>query len=129
MTRDENIAKESTDIQKIVRRMNILLLELQEYLVGIPQKEHNFQTITETEAYRMKIVKGMTHRELDTHTFHIWQMHNIFSDYLKELRLEVDKRARYGIMPVDGSDWEPADNGRPSIGPRIEMNVEETRYE
>ncbi|MGH9977269.1 MAG: hypothetical protein ACRD8Z_15755, partial [Nitrososphaeraceae archaeon] len=40
----ENLAKESTDIQKIVRRMNTLLLELQECLIGITLKEHNYQT-------------------------------------------------------------------------------------
>ncbi|MGH9977776.1 MAG: hypothetical protein ACRD8Z_18365, partial [Nitrososphaeraceae archaeon] len=124
----ENLAKESTDIQKIVRRMNTLLLELQECLIGITLKEHNYQTSEETEAHRLKIVKGMTHRDLDIHAFQIWRMYDIVCCYLKELRLEVDKRARYGLMPVDGSDWEPADNGRPSIGPRIDMKEEDTGY-
>ena len=113
MTRKENLADESDGIKDIVRQMNTDLTELQERISGIDPK------------HRLKIVKGMTNHDLDTHIFIVWQMHAILTDYNVELRLELDKRAKFGIIPIDGSDWEEADNGRPSIGPRIDLREEE----
>jgi hypothetical protein len=128
MSYNENLGDESDGLQNIVWRMDLLLLELQECLLGLIQKEHGSLDIKEIEEYRLKIIKGMTNRDLDTHTFHAWQLYDSLSGYLQELRFELDKRAKYGLIPIDGSDWEPASYERPSIGPRIDMEEEETGY-
>ena len=108
--------KESDGIKDTVRQMNTVLLELQERIIGIDPK------------HRLKVVKGMTNHDLDAHIFTVWQMFGILADYHDELRLELDKRAKFGIIPIDGSDWEEADNGRPGIGPRIDLKEEESEF-
>lgn len=109
MTYKENLTRESKGIKDIVRQMNTSMSELQERMIGISPKD------------RLKIIKGMTNRDLDALTFLVWQMRDIFDDYSDELGLELDKRAKFGLIPIDGSDWEAANNEHPSIGPRIDL--------
>ncbi|MGH9974671.1 MAG: hypothetical protein ACRD8Z_02380, partial [Nitrososphaeraceae archaeon] len=117
--------------QYIIGQTNQTLEELQERLSGLTQKELRSKDVQETDEHRLKIVKGMSNRELDTHLFEVLRTYDFLSDYLDKLSSEKEKRIKYGLIPIDGIDWEPASNGRPSIGPRIDITEvfeEETGY-
>ena len=120
MSCNEDLAKESHKIQNIVKQVNTLSLELQKCLFGNAQKKYDYQNLNRTREHILKIIKGMTNRDLDNHTYHISQMLNVLAPYLNDLRIELDKRAKFGLIPIDGSDWEAPKSGRPSIGPRID---------
>ncbi|MGH9976263.1 MAG: hypothetical protein ACRD8Z_10575 [Nitrososphaeraceae archaeon] len=129
MTCNKDLAEECGKIQYNVREINLLSVELRECLTGLTRKELDYKDIKETDDHRLKIAKGMSNRDLDIQTFQVWRAYDILSDYLLKLRLELDKRAKYSLIPVDGNDWEAACKGGPSIGPRIDMTVEESGYE
>ncbi|HZD35682.1 MAG TPA: hypothetical protein VE130_10790 [Nitrososphaeraceae archaeon] len=119
-------------IQDTIRQINQLLTGLQERLTGLKQKELNHTNIQEVDEYQLKIIKGMSNRELDFNLFEVLQTHNFLSDYLGKLSSEKEKRIKYGLIPIDGTDWEADNNGLPSIGPRIDtiesIDEKETRY-
>jgi hypothetical protein len=100
-----DLAVESNELRFNIQQVNRKLTELQECL---------------SEELRLKLVKGMSNRELDIHIFEVLRTHDFFSDHLEKLNFEKEKRIRYGLMPIDGADWEAANNERPSIGPRID---------
>lgn len=128
---DKSFANENSAIKKDLHRCNIsqvdrILVKLQESLSGLTHEQLDHNDTIKINMYRLKIIKGLTNRELDFHTFQVGRLYGILADYLKELYLEEDKRAKYGLIPVDGCDWEPATEGRPSIGPMIEPSEEDT---
>lgn len=116
----ENLVLERNKRQHTIRRINQLLIELQECLGGLAHEELDYKDLGETDHHRLEIVKGMSNYELDVQTFQVWRSFNYISDYLEKLRIELDKRAKFSLIPTDGTEWEPASNGRPSIGPRID---------
>jgi hypothetical protein len=107
-------------IQDTIKHVNFLSIDLQECLSGFKQEELISTNVQETNEHRLKIVKGMQNRELDTQLFEVSRVCNFLSDYLEKLYSEKEKRVKYGLIPIDGNDWEAADNGLPSIGPRID---------
>ena len=102
-----------------IQRINRKLTELQECLSGLIQKELD-SNISVNEEHRLKLVKGMSNRELDNHIFEVLRTCGFLSDHLEKLNFEKEKRIRYGLIPTDGADWEAANNEHPSIGPRID---------
>ncbi|MPZ06068.1 MAG: hypothetical protein GEU26_06560 [Nitrososphaeraceae archaeon] len=132
MTYIEHLVTENYKIQDTVCQVNCLLIEIREFLSGLTLEKldhKDVKDVKETDEYRLKIVKGLSNRELDIHIFEVLRTYAFLSDHLDKLYFEKDKRVKYGLMPIDGGDWEAASNGRPSIGPRIDMKVEETGYE
>ncbi len=100
-------------------QVNRKLTELQECLSGVTQKELD-SNINVNEEHILKLVKGMSNRELDIHIFEVLRTSDFLSDHLEKLNFEKEKRIKYGLIPTDGADWEAANNERPSIGPRID---------
>ena len=131
MTNKKNSEVESNELRFIIQQVNRKLTELQEYLSGLTQKELD-SNINVNEEHRLKLVKGMSNRELDIHIFEVLRTHDFLSDHLEKLNFEKEKRIKYGLMPTDGADWESANNERPSIGPRIDtietMEEDEKKY-
>ena len=119
MTIKKNLAIESNNLRFIIRRVNRKLAGLQECLSGLTQEELD-SNIKVNEEHRLKLVKGMSNRELDIHIFEVSRTYDFLSDHLDKLDLEIKKRIKYGLIPTDGADWEAANNERPSIGPRID---------
>lgn len=131
MAQKKNPAIKRNRYEYILEQINYLLVELNECLSGLTEEELADKDVLETNEYRLKIVKGMSNRALDIHVFEVLRTYEFLSDYLEKLSFEKEKRVKYGLIPIDGSDWEPAINGRPSIGPRIDMtgaSEEETEY-
>ena len=117
MTNKKNLVVESNEPRFIIQQVNRDLTELQESLSGLTQKELDSNV---NEEHRLKLVKGMSNRELDIHTFEVLRTYVFLSDHLQKLNIEKEKRIKYGLIPTDGVDWEAANNERPSIGPRID---------
>lgn len=130
MATKENLTVERIKHQYIIRQANQSLAELQECLSGLTQKELRSKDVQETNEHRLKIIKGMSNRELDIHLFEALRTYNFLSNQLDKLCFEKEKRIKYGLIPTDGTDWEPASNGRPSIGPRIDAieMIDEKRH-
>jgi hypothetical protein len=132
MAYKENLTTEERDLQYTIRRLNRILVELEECLSGLSPKQLDYIELKESEHHRLKIVKGMSNYDLDFQTYQTCRLHDFLSDYSEKLCLELDKRAKYSLIPTDGSDWEVSDNGLPSIGPRIDaietIEEDEKRY-
>ena len=107
MSSTKNLARESQN-SKYCKTSEYFVVKLQKCLFGNAQKEYHYQNLNRTREHILKIIKGMTNRDLDNHTYHISQMLNVLAPYLNDLRIELDKRAKFGLIPIDGSDWEAA---------------------